>query len=117
MRLIDADSLEEVLRGTVCADAMCDSFHRIMTVIDISPTVDAQPVRHGHMEWKMRHSNTVTMYTGFDENDEKHTIRVFSKFDGKLPYCSECGKALNADDDYCNHCGARMDAKEDVNNG
>ena len=79
-RLIDADMLEpsEVY--------MNYGFTRIVYMDDIDelPTVDAEPVRHGH--WEV---------------DEDGNVK-----------CSECGHS-GVGDNYCERCGAKMNEVED----
>lgn len=54
------------------------------TIIDVQPTVDAEPVRHGHWEW-----------------------------DGDF-ICSNCGERGHRNKwNYCPNCGAKMDEVED----
>lgn len=65
------------------------NFHsfRIVDMIQDAPSVDAEPVQHGHWD---------------------------DSFDGITPYCSVCGMShncINRTPDYCPHCGARMDGE------
>lgn len=105
MRLIDADALREYLGietadCTKCKDGFSiygyckrgGDFQTACYAIDIAPTVDAVPVRHGY--W--RH------------------------YEGML-YCSECGTEFYDDimeycgdnvPHFCPECGARMDGKD-----
>lgn len=94
MRLIDADELD--IYDVSPAYGMC-----VMGVtqedIDDAPTVDAEPVRHGH--W----------------------IRKFdTRFGPKLNdiiICSNCNIAFSTEDmfrrSYCPSCGAKMDGEEE----
>ena len=78
MRLIDADKFKAyMLEEYICYD-------HTLADIDKQPTVDAEPVRHGH--WKV---------------DE----------DGNIE-CSECGHH-GVGDNYCERCGAKMDNVEE----
>ena len=90
MRLVDADELIEIAHRI-----RLDSRERIEQMIESAPTVDAEPVRHGH--------NT------------NHGVRWFR--------CSECGWGMNdiymaeesmvKDFDkfpyYCPYCGAKIE--------
>lgn len=94
-RLISAEKLAEILREQCCDECMTDdcyycNIYQIKEIIRNMPTVDAEPVRHGH--W-------------VDEG---------KKF---LPvYCSRCGFGKVYEDqrnyDYCPNCGAKMDEEE-----
>lgn len=92
MRPIDADGLkksieeDEELKGNSLAYLLMN----LMTCyIDEAPTVDAEPVRHGHwIECPLR------------KYPKEH-----------IDVCSVCdGKAL-AKYNYCPHCGAKMDER------
>jgi len=77
MRLIDADALHYIMEDTEKPKQM-DNIRRFM--VDKAPTVDAEPIRHGH--WDSR----------------------------QLVYeCSECGHMGYSDMNYCPNCGALMD--------
>lgn len=87
-RLIDAD--EFLVTNKVLAD--CEIEHpkyqeTVRELINDAPTVEAEPVRHGH--W-------------IKDNDE------YDK-------CSICGNLHHYSESYgyyCQHCGARMDEVE-----
>jgi len=101
MRQIDADALKRAVHnewddclvwdesGSVTADEM-------EQIIDAQPTVDAEPVKHGH--WKY--------------DNQYHWYRAC---------CSECGyyrvTDIKADRwnewKYCPNCGAKMDEVEE----
>ena len=77
MRLIDADEL--------CADRVSND--PVVIAAKCAPTIDAEPVRHGHWD---------------------------DSFDGITPYCSVCGMShncINRTPDYCPHCGAKMEGR------
>lgn len=106
MRLIDADALKEevsslrmVITGLRCGKGVLSEYARehlksILRIIDESPTIDAEPVRHGR--W---------ICPDFDFSD-------YWK-------CSACNEEFYFEQDQwkifhcCPNCGARMDAKED----
>lgn len=81
MRLIDADALPIKFDGHIVSVWKND--------IDNAPTVDAEPVRHGHWE------KTITWWI----------------------YCSVCGSEppneCNCPTPYCPNCGAKMDEVKD----
>lgn len=90
-RLIDADKIFDGKLLMVRAEAY-DAVHDVIEEINNAPTVDAEPVRHGH--W------------------------CFEEFpDGYYHWeCSECKKwfkedSMQIDEEwkYCPNCGAKMD--------
>lgn len=93
-RLIDANKLEpiQVYRG----DVFCRMV--FMADIDNAPTVDAEPIRHGH--WIQREK--------CEDYESTHDYRY---------ECSNCGYSDIHDSTievpYCWHCGAKMDEVED----
>lgn len=74
-----------------------------VTLEDISkaPTVDAEPVRHGH--WR-------ACKEIFDSYGECEETDAFS--------CSECGKTVKPflKSEYCPRCGAKMDEEDEDDN-
>ena len=75
-RLIDATRIEQYILNN-CSDN--EEINTIYAEIVNAPTVDAEPVRHGH--WVV---------------DEDGNIK-----------CSECGHR-GVGDNYCENCGAKM---------
>jgi len=95
MRLIDADEIIKETWGVVIKDM----FHMDETVevisrkdIDNAPTIDAEPVRHGH--WIFNPKDAIEM--------------MFT-----LPKCSECGAESPNGGNYCPNCGAKMDGERE----
>ena len=93
MRLIDADALkDEVMK--IWAYIQCttgdDVMNAVMTDIKNAPTVDAEPVRHGHWIWKERKGIREAWYQ-----------------------CSECNaydlREIDVTSHYCWACGSKMD--------
>lgn len=84
MRLIDADTVEQTMRQIMDMQDLYLPIHIKQMVIDEMPTVDAEPVRHGH-------------WVTFINSDAVE--------------CSVCGRGLfgHKTDNYCYHCGAKMD--------
>lgn len=97
IRLIDADVIEypTVNKPPFDCDAFdnayCEGVYDTFEVIKKMPTVDAEPVRHGH--WKLRHAGNAV--------------------------CSVCGFwgmsvwDYDRSDNYCSHCGAKMDEEDE----
>lgn len=112
MALIDASALkiaisngeycryceEGELRG--CADCCLYSFRddNIEKLIDDQPTLDVQPVRHGHWNSWRRPS-----FRGFDEYGEP----IYK--DAIYHSCTRCGRRTVIRENYCPSCGAKMD--------
>lgn len=91
-RLIDADELKKKLADEL-SDALGETDfidglqHGLKLAIELAeetPTVDAEPIRHGH--WVSR-------------------IKIYE--------CSECGFAGYPEMNYCPWCGAKMDEVEE----
>lgn len=101
MRLIDADELIEKLdpeykatvklikKGEAHLDNLAEGYKEVHDIIIWSPTVDAEPVRHGHWE----------VAIGYD-------IR-------RKVQCSDCGRMAFECSSYCPNCGAKMDEVEE----
>ncbi len=88
-RYIDKDTLiHDMCAGLCHANDHCQEWCHTLTVINMQPVIDVQPVRHGR--WVM------PVYGG--------------------SYCSECnmGRSGSGWRIYCSNCGARMDG---VDNG
>lgn len=77
MRLIDADRLLETLNQ--------GAFSSIRKVINREPTIDAEPVVHGH--WVTENSTP-------------------------FPICSNCNTVSSCCSPYCGGCGAKMDGEQ-----
>ena len=92
-RYIDVEPLEDKLKEHIKkteSELMLGALSTFLRVLDITPTADVVPVRHGH----------------------------FVKVDNMWSECSECGnqvrtiKKYNVPN-YCPACGARMDGESD----
>lgn len=101
MRLIDADKLrKDVLDLPNCYNGFSDTYDKAMIVdlVDEQPTVEAEPIRHGH--W------ISACQTKFDK-----------LFFPRMFKCSVCGNYLDfdginagwGDTNWCPNCGAKMD--------
>ena len=99
MRLIDADEVKKYIltEGFYC-DTDADKMYSAALVDKVFPTIEAEPVRHGH--W---------IYTPADTDT---TTKARFK-------CSECGRMRNMfvryQHKYCAECGAKMDEGCDEN--
>ena len=110
MRLIDADEIKYTANGCFhphCKEGNCDvCCHAVVRKgeIDIIPTFEAEPVRHGH--W----------------NDVAD--KVYAKFGEHTYVCSVCKKRAESfvggsenwwcahKPNFCPNCGAKMDEVE-----
>lgn len=109
MRLVDADALKPKMTVDVLGG------HKriwVCGVIDDAPTIDAQPVKHGH--WA-DYGSGVGMYC----SECRHRIRyrngirettMFS--DGEFKFVQYASK--NGYYDFCPKCGAKMDGDADA---
>lgn len=88
MRLIDADNLKPDTKTFTSAYSEELTEFYSQEVIDNAPTVEAEPVRHGHWE-RFRCKG--------DRSDTFH--------------CSECKYLLHYVSKFCPNCGAKMDRK------
>lgn len=91
VRLIYADKLrKDVLDLPNCYNGFSDTYDKAMIVdlVDKQPTVDAEPIRHGH--WIFNPKDAIEM--------------MFT-----LPKCSLCGAESPIGGNYCPNCGAKMD--------
>lgn len=94
MRLIDADAFNHFdyscFDGQLSEDAI-QGMDTVLNVIDTAPTIDAEPVRHGH--W-------IPWLNAKDEFGKQFTA---------IHMCSECKTANHYyPTDYCPDCGADM---------
>ena len=89
MRLIDANEITKNEHQHY--DYIADEYYVFVRDIENAPTIEAEPVRHGH--W---------------------TTQRTSEHDGEW-YCSNCGyePVVFENEHYCQHCGARMDEVEE----
>lgn len=93
MRAIDADRLKKSFEANTPI-AFQDCVPGIHSVIDLEPTVEAEPVRHGH--WKP-----------FDEDEYSCSLcgNIFVTMDG--------GHPLSNGFKFCPFCGAKMDEEKE----
>lgn len=96
-RLIDADKLKQHyswwggLIGDDYVSELVEQKKVFDTIVDVQPTVDAEPMRHGHWIFNPKDAIEI-MFT--------------------LPKCSECGAESSDGGNYCPNCGAKMDEVE-----
>lgn len=89
-RYIDVEPLEEKLKEHIKkteSELMLGALSTFLRVLDITPTADVVPVRHGH--WVVIDAEEPRRYG-----------------------CSACKRLSWHMENYCGNCGARMDAKE-----
>ena len=93
-------------------------FDHLKKVIEIFPTEDFAPVKHGHIVWKEYHKGGIRRRKCLQEIKSvyieqqmpcKHIAIVDERYLSKDPYCSECGMLLGEFLSYCGNCGAKMD--------
>lgn len=107
MRLIDADAINfnDVFGGN--SDFARDISSAAQNLIDIQPTIEAEPIKRGHIVTKKR-------VIGGVENHKCPECSCKWQTDNRVKVqellCSECGKIL-ADNylNYCPNCGAKME--------
>lgn len=98
MRLIDVDALITFMKKGWRLFPSSELQHTCdMTDIENAPTIDAEPVRHGH--W------IATPYTDYDDTYECSVCGACWTFIEGTPKDNEAF--------YCPHCGAKMDEVED----
>lgn len=88
MRLIDAD---KIMADIESAERSTSKDYILLTIaryIRIQPTIDAEPVRHGH--WDIFYTDNIP-----------YTLK-----------CSECGEYTLVNGKYCPNCGCKMDLDE-----
>lgn len=97
MRLIDADTLTEIIKRQICGncDNRCESGMycgelALMKLIEAEPTVDAVPVRHAR--WLV---------------NEKMRWIVCSACGTNVPVVA--GWCMDAHINFCPNCGAKME--------
>lgn len=82
------------------------------------PAADVRPERHGHIIWKERHSGGIRHRECLSDHGIflppcNKIATIDDRCIEKRPYCSECGKLLDAVYlNYCGNCGAKMDGKD-----
>lgn len=82
MRLIDADVLEEQF-GISDEDIIAKE------IIENAPTIDADPVRHGHWIWYKNHWECSVCRNNRFTNDSVLGLNA--------AYCSYCGAKMDGD--------------------
>ena len=88
--LISRSALKAELmkRAVSCPKSHIRAYGSCISALEVSPAVDAEPVRHG--KW---------LYVGYGKPDAWD--------------CSECGVMVTKQYFYCPRCGARMDGGTD----
>lgn len=99
IRLIDANEIANGINQYFCN--VCSSLdgercrdceiNEVLRLIDNTPTVEAEPVKHGRWLNRIQKDGTTI---------GQHNVK----------YCSECGYVIFTKvDNYCPSCGTRMD--------
>lgn len=95
-RYIDVEPLEDKLKEHIRkteSELMLGALSTFLRVLDITPTADVAPVRHGRWVESFKDNAPPTLRSRWT--------------------CSWCGNVQTYGiTDYCPNCGARMDAKE-----
>lgn len=86
MRLIDADALIELLRPYGHMDEKIP-FDVLVTDVEVQPTIEAEPVRHGR--WEEYPNSAYRRCTSCKKEFEK------AKFSIVAPRCPICGAKMN----------------------
>lgn len=82
---------KELSKNSVKSNLTEDDFDYICHLLFIQPTIDAEPVRHGHWE-------PIQVQPYFRKH--YHNLDVC---------CSACHTRGNARKEFCSECGAKMD--------
>lgn len=98
MRLIDADELkknfqDELCKGIACAECsiQVEGFCRVERWIDIAPTIEVEPVKHG------RWINVKISISGNSSAEcSLCGAVVHNNFSNVINYCPNCGARMNA---------------------
>lgn len=89
-----------------------NGWNSAIKIIEEAPTVDVEPVKHGHWIFKKR---IKLVPTGQIVVAEDRTALALKKhITVKVPYCSICGERGDCEEDatpYCPNCGAKMDGE------
>ena len=91
MRLIDAERI--VYSWIIDKDGEEHDGITLQSIIDKMPTVDAEPIKHGH--W-------INHFDDLFPEDSSVECSVCHEYEG-----------IMANDNYCPNCGAKMDEVED----
>ena len=117
VRLIDANALIKQIEGTHCKD--CDSYNGAMCracqwmdamdYIEDAPTVDAQPVKHGHWSecWRDPGRNVISVICSACDDASlaylpKRDLSVEDvpkKIYIQMPYCPKCCAKMDGGDE------------------
>ena len=102
MRLIDADKLKKHYswwQGGTLAKTLDEMKRDFDTIIDLQPTVEAEPTKHGHWIWDKENDKMYCSECGY-ETDNWGVHQESDQIEWQLP-------------NYCENCGAKMDEVEE----
>lgn len=111
MRLIDADELKQQfvdklirvgLPSEKAEEFAKTAFDAIFKTIDATPTIEAEPVKHGR--WIKERVHNL-------HNGEKRNARECSEC-GAIYFVYDMANAIDEVPRYCPNCGAKMDLDE-----
>lgn len=117
MRAIDADFVQDALTKTITeilsksqnesTQYVAMGLASIKTIIDIAPTLDVAPVRHGRWE------QDYELVQGMEDNSEYPYVAC--NLCGHREYDVDLNDYTDYDDlpKYCPNCGAKMDAGQE----
>ena len=91
MRLIDADALPRYTGFALSAD-------EVAMAVENAPTIDAEPVRHGHWKYTKRNHNSCF---GVCSVCKKGTTFFFKN---GTAYCPFCGAKMDEEEKDCERC-------------
>ena len=101
MRYIDVEPLEDKLKEHIRkteSELMLGALSTFLRLLDIKPTADVVPVRHGHWQITDAYPHNVYCSECYTKYAQTHWA-VWE--DGSMPRR------------YCPNCGARMDGEDD----
>lgn len=97
MRLIDADKLQKHYswwEGGSQEMTLDEAKRNLDTIIDLQPTIDAEPVKHGqwvHNKWSnMRHDYSCSLCGCRIEGVDPFSLSATAYY-----YCPECGATMD----------------------
>lgn len=103
-RYIDVEPLEEKLKEHIKkteSELMLGALSTFVRLLDITPTADVAPVRHGHWVEMSYDEYKCSVCEKVVREEILYAIKPSDREDASMHIAN-----------YCPNCGARMDAKE-----